>query len=198
MIRWDLYTIKHAVTIYLDREKEVDTNWETEVLVDIDTNQILEWNVLDDDDNPVPEPTNMQLEEAWQTAKLNHYKTLQISKISSQFKAFSVSGGQGCLTSVLDSQGNPIRVDARRGGEHNDVENFREALGYMDRKGLVTMLLKDYYNQYHEVTRAQIEQVYFDLVDYGFLYITQKWNKQIQVLNASTIEQVTAIDFYSA
>lgn len=192
MVRWDLYTIKHAVSIYLGRSSESDTDWETEVLVDITNNVILEWNVVGE-----TEPTNQQLNDGWEAAKLVYYKNLQLLKLTSQFKEFSKTGNGGLETSILDSESTPIRVDVRLGDTKNDIFSYDIAHRLMVRNSMPTMPFVDYYNKEHSVTAVELETILYECAAYGLQQMQKKWAKRAAIEACTTVEQVLLIDWNS-
>jgi hypothetical protein len=136
---YEVFNLQIAICVYLGK-KAHQIDWATEIVIDIETQTILAWNVTEK-----PQPTIEQLELAWENDRLTYYRNLQKGKIKAQYKYLMENGIGGCTTSVIQN-GNNIVVDARRGGVENDQQNFKEALGYVIRKstasftGLVTGL----------------------------------------------------------
>ena len=64
---------------------------------------------------------------------------------------------------------------------------------------LGTMTLKDFNNEYHTVTKAELEQIVKDVRAYGFSSITKKWTKEQAIMHedCDTVEKVLAIDWNS-
>jgi hypothetical protein len=192
LIRWDLYTIKHAVSIYLGRVKEEETDWVSEVLVNVHTNQILEWGV-----EGVEEPNNAQLEEAWNLAKLEYYKQLQKSKVKDQFNQISETGGGGLSTSVKDTNGESIVVDCRRSAFNNDIQNLR-GLNDLLQGGLISVVdFRDYKNEIHQLNAGEINTIYLEMLMWGMTTIGRKHLKDQLIDSCTTVEQVLSIDFFS-
>ena len=190
MIRWDLYNIKQAVAVYLNKNSIDEIDWIGGVVVDDETNTILAWGI-----DGVDEPSALDLETSWNIGKLNHFKHIQLQKISAQFTHILQTGGNGCTTSILDSNGNPIVVDARRNAIKNDLQNFREGYDFMIRNNLSEMTFVDYYHNFHTVSQEEMLQICNDISDYGIFLYNKKWEYAKEIMEAETLEEVFAVDF---
>jgi len=187
-MNYENFNLKLAIAIYLGK-KEHQIDWTSEVVVDVDAQTILSWNV-----SGVAEPTIEALQILWEEQRLNYYRELQKIRVKAQYRFAMESGGSGCTTRVLRDDV-PVVVDARRGLHENDLQNFREAAWYVDIKGLPSLTIRDHFNQYHTFTLAELNVVIEDLVGYGLALLTQKWGCDTAIDNATTISEIRAIEF---
>jgi len=187
MERWDIYDIKRAVKLYLGTEEKI--NWETDCI--IKNGVIVEWNITSKE-----KPTTLQLNEAWFSGKLEYFKQLQKVVINQEFNHILKNGRSGCVTSIIGNNGEPIVVDDRRGGDHDDYANFRMGVDLVKYTGMPKLIVKDYYNNQHEIDSEHMETIYKELLIHGVEFLSIKWAK-IEEIEASTeVEAVVKITMY--
>jgi hypothetical protein len=187
-INYETFNLYAAIELYVGRK--VDFN--TEVIVDIVTEAILDWNI-----ESKTQPSIIELDTLWDAERLNWYKRKQKDKIRSQFQYMCETGSEGCLTTILDTNGNRIRMDARRGNVYNDVQNYQLGIEYMVRKNITSIPYRDFYNNYHMFNVEQATQVYNEVVDYDFETLQKKWNKELEIDQCTTIVDVLNVDWNS-
>ena len=87
----------------------------------------------------------------------------------------------GAYTSILDTEGNPIKM----GSDYFDKLNLDGLLMIMDMMSMETASVRDFNNVNHVLTRAQLDRMIKDLVLYVASTFQTKWNNQVLIQNAT-------------
>jgi len=118
-------------------------------------------------------------------------KRAQIIKIKNSAAQEVVNMSSGCTTNVLDGGGNKIVVDCRR----HDFDNFKSTLDYLEKKNIASTYIRDFYNDLHEITVAELSTICDNIYELGVGIYQRKWALEQQVFVAGSISDVTAITF---
>ena len=140
--RFEAFNLRASIALYVNR-KVSNIDWNKEVILDIPSLTILEWNIVE-----YEEPAIEHLQELWEAEKLNFYKGQQKAKIKAQFLYHLTKGPEGCTTSVI-REDVPIVMDARRDGPFNDAENMEKLSWLMEQENISETNVRDFHNQYH-------------------------------------------------
>lgn len=186
---YENFNLQIAIAMYLGK-KPHQIDWTSDVVIDLATQTILDWNITD-----VAQPTIEQLTTLWETARLTYYKELQKDKIKAQYLYMLESGTVGCTTTILDSNNVAIVMDARKGDHYSDIQSYEEDLDNLERKGKTTTTVRDFYNVSRTLTKQQLKTIKEDVTDYLIALRTKKWDKDAQIDACTTIATVVAIDF---
>jgi len=109
-------------------------------------------------------------------------KAVQASRIRDGFL-------QAPLNGHLTSSG--VQMDAKR----EDIDNLTRLRDRLLETGTTstTTNIRDYDNQFHTVTVAQLSEIVGELVDFGLGLYARKWELEQALATASTEEEVLAV-----
>jgi hypothetical protein len=186
-INYDMFNLKTAIAMYLGK-KSHQIEWGKEIVVSLDNQIILAWNIT-----TKTEPTIESLIELWDIDHVNFYKNWQREKIKEKYEYIMTTGTEGCLTSLLDGNGDRIRMDARRGSVYNDLQNYETGVIFMTENSLPLMEYKDFYNVKHAFTIAQAQTIVREVRYYGLALLQHKWDKDVAIEACTTAAEVVAI-----
>lgn len=88
----------------------------------------------------------------------------------------------GAYTSILDTEGNPIKMNS----DYFDKLNLDGLLMIMDMYSMESAPIRDFNNVDHVLTRAQIDIIIKDLVLYVASTFNTKWENQVKIQNATS------------
>lgn len=100
---------------------------------------------------------------------------------------------QGLVTTVLDAEGNPIKMDCKRtDGENLSylVGHLQETLGLPDSYETV---VTDYNNVKHVLPISSIKQIFTEMRANGLKAFSDKWEREALLENATTLAEVNGI-----
>lgn len=86
-----------------------------------------------------------------------------------------------------------VKVDCARENQNDFLQAYEKA----QREGATEVYIRDYNNDYHVVTPADCQTVYYAIQDYGIDMYNKKWTKQTLIESKTTIEEVEAITWDS-
>lgn len=118
--------------------------------------------------------------------KLPEEKIICMNMLSTVVDALSQ---QGHVTSVLDSDNNPIKMDCDR----VSISNMEILLTLMKIGNQPTSIVRDYNNGFHVLTIEQLETLRIDLLQNGMMAYQIKWGLEMQINGASTMAELDAI-----
>lgn len=98
---------------------------------------------------------------------------------------YETSRESKCETSVFDG-GVPIVVNARR----MDLDNFRTLLEHIEVNGVAETEIKDFDNNFHTVTDAELALIVDDLRAHGLGLYRYCWDVQDAINDAVTFEEI--------
>ena len=99
-------------------------------------------------------------------------------------QAFLSAPNDGFVSSSLN-----IKVDCKR----DDYLNLQGAYDLAISKNLSTITIRDYNNEYHDLTPDQLKTLLNELLDYYNLLYQKKWNLEQQIDTATTLEETVQI-----
>ena len=86
-----------------------------------------------------------------------------------------------------------IEVDCRRSDRKNDKQNVEGLISNMSRNSKSTVNYVGYSEIKTGVTKEQLETLVAEMEDHVLALYEKKWNLQMQIQNATTIQEVNAI-----
>ncbi len=190
-INYELFSLPKAIAIYLGK-KEGQIDFNKDVILDYDGANILKWNLTEK-----AEPTMEALITLWDTSRLEYFKAIRREYIGNAFNfVMSKAGSPGCLTTVLDTNGNRIRMDARRSGIDNDLQNYESGVAYLVDLATPTdenpnpdpnpyTPYKDFYDNFHLFNVEMARKIVREVRAYGLGLLNHRWQK-IEEINACT------------
>ena len=95
----------------------------------------------------------------------------------------------GAYTSILDTEGNPIKM----GSDYFDKLNLDGLLMIMDMMSMETASVRDFNNVNHVLTRAQLDRMIKDLVLAVASTFQTKWNNEVLIQNATSRNELEHI-----
>ncbi len=86
-----------------------------------------------------------------------------------------------------------IKMDAQR----EDIDNLTRLHDRLLKTGTTstTTVIRDYNNQFHTVTIAELAAIVGELVDFGLSLYTRKWECEVALAAATKEEDVVAVTF---
>ncbi|MFV0626345.1 MAG: DUF4376 domain-containing protein [Alphaproteobacteria bacterium] len=102
------------------------------------------------------------------------------AKLTEIKKCFSLEQENGHTTSSLG-----FEIDATRLSK-DDIES----LLYVD---MFPVRFRDYDNEFHDLTKEQAETLKKEIIAYGLAVYQKKWELEVAIKNATTIEEVEVI-----
>jgi hypothetical protein len=84
-----------------------------------------------------------------------------------------------------------FKMDCNR----DDIDNLSLLLKRMIDSGdtTTTANIRDFDNQFHQVTIGELSDIINELVDYGLYLFNHKWEKEVEIEAAQTVEEVNDI-----
>ena len=109
-------------------------------------------------------------------------KAVQASRIRDGFDMAPLNG-------LMTTSG--IQVDAQR----DDIDNLTRLRDRLLQTGTTstTTTIRDYTNQFHTVTIAQLTEIIGELVDFGLGLYSHKWSLEQTLAAATTSDEVQAV-----
>lgn len=129
-------------------------------------------------------PTLAELEVAW----LDVVKEEKKQEIKEQMYTEINSGISGYTTKYLT---NNFKIDSSR----FDLDNMKNLMSYAQLLSLSEVSIKGFDNTMHQLTIEELQIVINELIGYGLWLYQHKWEKEYEIDQSTTIEQVNAITF---
>lgn len=114
--------------------------------------------------------------EVYYTGTLEENKQEAMQQIKMEFEGSFVNG------SFISSLG--FRVDNRRSGIKNDLENIR---GMID---VGILFFKDYDGNTHQLTLSEMNTIKIEMINDGMMKYQNKWSKEEKINLCTTIESI--------
>lgn len=85
----------------------------------------------------------------------------------------------------------PIKLDSSR----FDLDNFKNLMIYSQLVNLTQVTIKDYNNEMHTISVSDLQIIINELIGYGLWLFQRKWEKEYEIDQCTTHEEVEAITF---
>ena len=163
------YGIKNGVTINFPFDALVVDN------CDGKDPQIVEWNIAD----KLREPSLDELRALEPEAMLYYARQNKLAELEQKFNYELENGHMTCSFGV--------EIDANNDALRN-VGNLLLVMGSEDKE-----MFCDYNNQFHELTKQQVEQIQAEIIGHIRGLYAQKWSYRGQINTLTTAEEVNSI-----
>lgn len=121
---------------------------------------------------------------------IDDYKKYKLNEINGAFVNAMVIG---VIDFTIPSSGIVTKIDARRDGVNNDLENVKGLIDYMQVNNLTTIMFRCNDDIEREFTLNDLVELSKALLQYGLGLYQKKHALEDAVKNATTIEEVMAI-----
>ena len=163
------YGLKHGVEINFPIDVEVVN------FCDGRDPQITQWNISD----KLPEPSMEELEALEPEAMLYYARKDKLAELDTKFNYELENGHMTCSFGV--------EIDANNDALRN-VGNLLLVMGAEDKE-----MFCDYNNQFHELTRIQVELLQKEIIGHIKGLYAKKWSYREQINTLTTAEEVDSI-----
>ena len=136
---------------------------------------IEEWNISD----KLPQPSMEELEALEPEAMLYYARRDKLAELDTKFNDAIENGHMTCSFGV--------EIDANNDALRN-VGNLLLVMGADDKE-----LFCDYNNQFHELTKQQVEKIQAEIIGHIRGLYAQKWSYRGQINTLTTAEEVNSI-----
>ena len=136
---------------------------------------ISQWNIED----KFPQPPNEVLEALEPEAMLYYARKNKLAELEQKFNYMLENGHMTCSFGV--------EIDANNDALRN-VGNLLLVMGAEDKE-----MFCDYNNQFHELTKQQVEQIQAEIIGHIRGLYAQKWAYRGQINTLTTAEEVNSI-----
>lgn len=137
--------------------------------------QITQWNISD----KLPQPSMEELEALESEAMLYYARQNKLAELDTKFNDALENGHMTCSFGV--------EIDANNGALRN-VGNLLLVMGADDKE-----MFCDYNNQFHELTRIQVEMIQKEIVGHIKGLYSKKWMYREQINTLTTAEEIDSI-----
>lgn len=107
-------------------------------------------------------------------------KAVQSSRLRDSFIQASLNG-------YMTTSG--IKMDAKR----DDIDNLTRLRDRLAETGTDSTTIRDYDNQFHTVTIAELSEIVGELVDFGLGLFARKWELELELAATETEEEILAV-----
>ena len=165
------------VVKYYGQKNDVDINFleDVNIVNDPEGLRIEEWNISD----KLPEPTMEELEALEPEAMLYYARQNKLAELEQKFNDELENGHMTCSFGV--------EIDANNDALRN-VGNLLLVMGAEDKE-----MFCDYNNQFHELTKQQVEKIQAEIIGHIRGLYAQKWAYRDQINTLTTAEEVNSI-----
>lgn len=136
---------------------------------------IKQWNISD----KLPQPSMEELEALEPEAMLYYTRQNKLAELDTKFNDAIDNGHMTCSFGV--------EIDANNDALRN-VGNLLLVMGPEDKE-----MFCDYNNQFHELTKQQIEKIQSEIIGHIRSLYSQKWSYREQINTLTTAEEVDSI-----
>lgn len=136
---------------------------------------IKQWNISD----KLPQPSMEELEALEPEAMLYYTRQNKLAELDTKFNDALENGHMTCSFGV--------EIDANNDALRN-VGNLLLVMGPEDKE-----MFCDYNNQFHELTKQQIEKVQSEIIGYIRSLYSKKWSYRDQINTLTTAEEIDSI-----
>lgn len=137
--------------------------------------QITQWNISD----KLPQPSMEELEALESEAMLYYARQNKLAELDTKFNDALENGHMTCSFGV--------EIDANNDALRN-VGNLLLVMGADDKE-----MFCDYNNQFHELTRIQVEMIQKEIVGHIKGLYSKKWMYREQINTLTTAEEIDSI-----
>ncbi len=137
--------------------------------------RIAEWNISD----KLPQPSIEELEALEPEAMLYYARQNKLAELDTKFNYALENGHMTCSFGV--------EIDANNDALRN-IGNLLLVMGPEDKE-----MFCDYNNQFHELTKQQIEKIQKEIVGHIRSLYSQKWSCREQINTLTTAEEIDSI-----
>lgn len=145
------------------------------VLKDPEGLRIDEWNISD----KLPQPSMEEMEALEPEAILYYARQNKLAELDQKFNDELENGHMTCSFGV--------EIDANNDALRN-VGNLLLVMGAEDKE-----MFCDYNNQFHELTKQQVEQIQAEIIGHIRGLYAQKWSYRNQINTLTTPEEINSI-----
>lgn len=165
------------VVKYYGEKNGIDINFFEDVSIvnDPEGLRIEKWNISD----KLPQPSMEELEALEPEAMLYYARQNKLAELDTKFNDTLENGHMTCSFGV--------EIDANNGALRN-VGNLLLVMGPEDKE-----MFCDYNNQFHELTKQQIEKVQSEIIGYIRSLYSKKWSYREQINTLTTAEEIDSI-----
>lgn len=165
------------VVKYYGEKNGVDINFFEDVSIvnDPDGLRIEQWNISD----KLPQPSMEELEALEPEAILYYARQNKLAELDTKFNDAIENGHMTCSFGV--------EIDANNDALRN-VGNLLLVMGADDKE-----LFCDYNNQFHELTRIQVELLQKEIIGHIKGLYAKKWSYREQINTLTTAEEINSI-----
>ena len=165
------------VVKYYGQKNGVDINFFDDVIIvnDPEGLRIDQWNISD----KLPEPSMEELEALEPEAMLYYARQNKLAELEQKFNYELENGHMTCSFGV--------EIDANNDALRN-VGNLLLVMGAEDKE-----MFCDYNNQFHELTKQQVEQIQAEIIGHIRGLYAQKWSYRNQINTLTTPEEINSI-----
>ena len=167
------------VVDYYGQKKGVKINFPSDVVVvnhhDGNNPVIEQWNISD----KLPQPSMEELEALEPEAMLYYARQNKLAELDTKFNYELENGHMTCSFGV--------EIDANNDALRN-VGNLLLVMGEEDKE-----MFCDYNNNFHELTKQQVEQIQAEIIGYIRGLYAQKWSYRGQINTLTSAEEVNSI-----
>jgi hypothetical protein len=115
-------------------------------------------------------------------------KDFKYAEMKESFYQELNNGLSGYMTKGITTN---FRIDSSR----SDLDNLKNLRDVCAKFSLPDTTLRGFHNDYHTVTVEELDTIILELQMYGLWLFQQKWNKEVEIRNATTKDQINNITF---
>ena len=162
---------------YYGKKNDVEIDFSEDVIVmDIGSGPYIDqWNISD----KLPQPSMEELEALEPEAMLYYARQNKLAELDTKFNYALENGHMTCSFGV--------EIDANNDALRN-IGNLLLVMGPEDKE-----MFCDYNNQFHELTKQQVEKVQSEIIGYIRSLYSQKWSYRDKINTLTNAEEINSM-----